>query len=165
MTPERNQVLVETEEIVVADASAEPKPAGGQRADRSIIVTANRVRHERRLAEGDAAESFSPHKGPATAGMVAAQVQAHIRHPSERLYREQYQRPDDHRVMRVAENPVSTFSIDVDTGAYSNMRRWLNQGHLPPGDAVRVEEFINYFDYAYPGPDDAGQPFLINTEI
>ena len=49
---------------------------------------------------------------------------------------------------RAAEQPVSTFSIDVDTGSYSNMRRFLNEGRLPPTDAVRVEELINYFTLA-----------------
>ena len=68
-------------------------------------------------------------------------------------------------MFRVAETPVSTFSIDVDTGAYSNMRRWLNQGRLPPEDAVRVEEFINYFDYDYPVPRSRKRPFLVETEI
>ena len=61
--------------------------------------------------------------------------------------------------------PVSTFSIDVDTGAYSNMRRWLNQGQLPPEDAVRVEEFINYFNYDYPLPENQQAPFQVSTEI
>ena len=88
-----------------------------------------------------------------------------FRHPREPLYRERYQRPDDHRVVRVTEQPVSTFSIDVDTGSYSVMRRWLNQGQLPPEDAVRVEELINYFDYAYPLPERSAEPFLVSTEI
>jgi Ca-activated chloride channel family protein len=88
-----------------------------------------------------------------------------IRHANEPLYRENYQHQDDQRVIRVASQPVSTFSIDVDTGAYSNMRRWLNQGQLPPEDAVRVEEFINYFNYDYPYPEDPRVPFQVSTEI
>jgi len=56
--------------------------------------------------------------------------------------------------------PLSTFSIDVDTAAYSNVRRFLNQGQLPPPDAVRIEEMINYFPYAYPQPTD-GRPFAV----
>lgn len=88
-----------------------------------------------------------------------------IRMPSERLYREQYVHPEDQQTVRVVDVPVSTFSIDVDTGAYSNMRRWINQGQLPPEDSVRVEEFINYFDYSYEAPGETGQPFSVNTEI
>jgi Ca-activated chloride channel family protein len=88
-----------------------------------------------------------------------------IRLPSERLYREQYVHPDDQQTLRVTDVPVSTFSIDVDTGAYSNMRRWVSQGQLPPEDSVRVEEFINYFDYGYETPGESGQPFSVNMEI
>ncbi len=68
-------------------------------------------------------------------------------------------------VIAASEQPVSTFSVDVDTGAYSNVRRFLAQGQMPPTDAVRIEEFINYFDYAYPTPDSRDQPFSVNTEL
>jgi len=96
---------------------------------------------------------------------TASMVQNNIRHAVEPLYRENYHHPDSQTVMRVTEFPVSTFSIDVDTGAYSNMRRWLNQGQLPPEDAVRVEEFINYFSYDYPLPENRQVPFKVSTEI
>ncbi len=99
-------------------------------------------------------------------GVVSpAMLQNNIRHATEPLYREKYLHPDSHNVLRVSSHPVSTFSIDVDTGAYSNMRRWLNQGQLPPEDAVRVEEFINYFNYDYPMPETRQAPFLVSTEI
>jgi Ca-activated chloride channel family protein len=62
-------------------------------------------------------------------------------------------------VKRVADEPVSTFSIDVDTAAYANVRRFLNDGQSPPRDAVRVEELINYFDYGYDKPASAQTPF------
>ena len=88
-----------------------------------------------------------------------------IRQANEPLYRENYQHLESQSVFRVASGPVSTFSIDVDTGAYSNMRRWLNQGQLPPEDAVRVEEFINYFNYDYPYPKNSKVPFQVSTEI
>lgn len=88
-----------------------------------------------------------------------------IRHASEPLYRERYQSIETQGIFRVASDPVSTFSIDVDTGAYSNMRRWLNQGQLPPENAVRVEEFINYFDYDYPHPENSETPFHASAEI
>ncbi|HTF82852.1 MAG TPA: VWA domain-containing protein [Cytophagales bacterium] len=61
------------------------------------------------------------------------------------------------------EAPLSTFSIDVDEASYTNCRRHLENGSLPPPDAVRVEEFINYFDYEYPQPSD-GSPFAVSTE-
>ena len=62
-------------------------------------------------------------------------------------------------VKRVAEEPVSTFSIDVDTAAYANVRRFLNEGAAPPRDAVRVEELVNYFDYGYAKPTAQEPPF------
>ena len=79
--------------------------------------------------------------------------------------RERYAAFDDSGVLRVAETPVSTFSIDVDTGAYSNLRRFLREGRLPPQDAVRVEELINYFDYGYAPPPDRQHPFSVHTEV
>ena len=63
-----------------------------------------------------------------------------------------------------ARNPLSTFSIDVDAASYSNIRRFINASQMPPKDAVRIEEMINYFDYEYPQPE--GQdPFSVNTEL
>ena len=78
---------------------------------------------------------------------------------------ENYADHEDNAVMRVAEQPLSTFSIDVDTGSYTNVRRMLNDGQLPPRDAVRAEEFINYFDYAYAPPSSRKTPFAVHTEV
>ena len=66
---------------------------------------------------------------------------------------------------RVAEAPVSTFAVDVDTTSYANARRMLRQGQLPPPDAVRTEELLNYFRYDYPLPTDRTQPFSITTDV
>nr|WP_237457563.1 VWA domain-containing protein [Pseudomaricurvus sp. HS19] len=66
-------------------------------------------------------------------------------------------------LQRVVDAPVSTFSIDVDTASYSASRRWINYGRLPKPDMVRVEEWLNYFDYTYPVPENAGVPF--NTQV
>lgn len=60
--------------------------------------------------------------------------------------------------------PFSTFSIDVDAASYANTRRFIQDGQLPPADAVRSEELINYFTYSYPQPEEA-HPFSINTEV
>jgi len=64
-----------------------------------------------------------------------------------------------------AEDPVSTFSIDVDTASYGVVRDALNGGALPPADAVRIEEMVNYFDYAYPGPEDRKVPFKASVRV
>ena len=65
---------------------------------------------------------------------------------------------------RTTDQRLSTFSVDVDTASYTNVRRFLNDGHLPPADAVRIEELINYFDYDYSGPE-GNQPFSIDVEL
>ena len=62
------------------------------------------------------------------------------------------------------QNPLSTFSIDVDNASYSEVRRYLHMGHLPPTDAVRIEEMINYFDYSYKQPTGK-HPFSVYTEV
>lgn len=76
---------------------------------------------------------------------------------------EQYGQISTNPVHAVAQQPVSTFSIDVDTGSYANSRRFLNNGRLPPVNAVRVEELINYFDYSYPLPQGRA-PFAVHTD-
>ena len=77
---------------------------------------------------------------------------------------EEYGVIDEAGFVSVRSAPLSTFSIDVDTAAYANVRRFLRDGSLPPADAVRIEELINYFDYDYPQPQ-AGVPFGIVTEM
>jgi hypothetical protein len=62
---------------------------------------------------------------------------------------EEYDRIYDNRFKDAAQNPLSTFSIDVDTASYSNVRRFIRNNRLPPKDAVRIEEMINYFNYDY----------------
>ncbi|MBX3238627.1 MAG: von Willebrand factor type A domain-containing protein [Chitinophagaceae bacterium] len=70
----------------------------------------------------------------------------------------------ENRFLGVTANPLSTFSIDVDAASYSNVRRFLNQGTMPPPGSVRIEEMINYFQYDYPQPEGS-HPFAIHTEI
>ena len=68
-------------------------------------------------------------------------------------------------VKLVSEEPVSTFSADVDTASYSVVRKFLNDGALPPGDAVRIEEMVNYFDYSYALPDNRTEPFRPTVQV
>ena len=77
--------------------------------------------------------------------------------------RERYENGEPNPVKIAAEEPVSTFSVDVDTASYAVARRFLNDGILPPREAIRVEEFVNYFDYAYPAPESAARPFQATT--
>ena len=77
---------------------------------------------------------------------------------------ERYAEITENPFLEVVRAPLSTFSIDVDTAAYANIRRYLNDGQLPPKDAVRIEEMINYFEYDYPQPV-GDVPFSVNAEV
>jgi len=79
--------------------------------------------------------------------------------------RERYDGEEVSPVKLVATEPVSTFSVDVDTGAYANVRRFLAMGARPPQDAVRTEELINYFRYDYPLPESRSAPFSVTTDV
>ena len=89
-----------------------------------------------------------------------------LRAPSQPTDRESYAQIEENPVKRAAEQPVSTFSIDVDTASYANARRFLSAGQLPPPDSVRIEEFVNYFPYRYasPGAESGSAPFAVHLE-
>ncbi|MBF7073340.1 VWA domain-containing protein [Glaciecola sp. MH2013] len=95
----------------------------------------------------------------------SSQFHAEVDWDSQAINNENYESPNIGSVKLTTQDPVSTFSVDVDTGSYTNTRRMLNQGMLPPTDAIRIEEFINYFDYDYGVPPDMNQPFSVNTDV
>jgi len=130
-----------------------PKPARTEK---------NALTKHKLESRGRAAETL---RHPAVPAATISMAPQEMRLPTEPTDRENYSHFDDNPVKRVSEVPVSTFSIDVDTGSYSNVRRFLNQGRLPAKDAVRVEEMINYFSYDYPMPKDKTRPFSVTTEI
>ena len=80
-------------------------------------------------------------------------------------FRDKYEDVESNPVKLTSEEPVSTFSIDVDTASYANVRRFLKGGTLPPKDAVRIEELINYFDYTYPQPEKGADPFSTSVNL
>jgi Ca-activated chloride channel family protein len=82
----------------------------------------------------------------------------------QNLHTARYDHLDENPFRRVSADPLSTFSIDVDTASYANVRRFLNTGAMPPPGAVRIEEFINYFRFDYPQPQ-SDAPFSITTEL
>jgi len=102
--------------------------------------------HKRTYNQTYVASSYAPEPG-------------YIQHNTEG-----YTAIDENGFKDVLHNPLSTFSIDVDRASYSNVRRFLNMGQLPPMDAVRIEEMINYFNYDYPEPEGR-HPFSVYTEI
>src|SRR6266496_2801381 len=87
-----------------------------------------------------------------------------IRQASGEFNTATYDRILENPFLDAKDNPLSTFSIDVDTASYSNVRRFINEGSLPPKDAVRVEEMINYFTYDYAHPSD-GKPFAVHLDV
>ena len=121
-----------------------PPPPASASADSVVITGAKRAQ-------------IAP--GVPVAGYVAAAK------PPAPENTERYPGGASNPIRRVAEAPVSTFSIDVDTAAYANVRRFLNDGQLPPKDAVRVEELVNYFDYNYALPQSRAEPFRSTVAV
>ena len=102
-------------------------------------------------------------KAEAVAGRVMEQELSAL--PDQKNNRDRFKHEAESPVKLVKEQPVSTFSIDVDTASYSFVRRQLNRGVLPAEDAVRVEEMINYFDYHYPVPASSKAPFATQVHV
>ena len=139
--------------------------AGYTSAEATVAVAAETIRHDFALhAAAVALEDFSGKVAEArhaTAPSVAQSV-AMPAHPGWNT--EAYDRITDNAFMAVAHQPLSTFAADVDRASYSNVRRFLTEGTRPPPDAVRIEEMINYFPYAYPEPH-GGHPLSVTTEV
>jgi len=109
-------------------------------------------------------QQYTYKKAESVGAVTFSRSSNNLRFASAPTNRDEFAPIEDNGIKSVAESPVSTFSIDVDTGAYAVVRRFLNQGQMPPTDAVRIEELINYFDYDYPAPADNAQPFSVTTE-
>lgn len=111
-----------------------------------------------------AAQAMSPPPAPppaVTLAMPQAGYQGAVMQETA-----QYRHYDDNPLQQVAEHPLTTFSLDMDTGSYANVRRFLNQGQLPPADAVRVEELINYFPAQGNSSRRLGDsPFAVDYEL
>ncbi|KJZ42901.1 VWA domain-containing protein [Pseudomonas fluorescens] len=138
------------------DSASVPPPAQG------ALPAEVLVRNEAVMADTSMAKrSVHPAPTASYAPMLAGEASPQGYRDEQR---EQYQALADNPIHSVAEAPVSTFSADVDTGAYANVRRLLNQGRLPPEGAVRLEEMVNYFPYDYALPTD-GSPFGVTTEL
>ena len=134
-----------------------------QAATAAVDVDGGRVAREQAQGLPDATYappplSPSPGANMRMAGAVVMQA------PTGGFNTETYSKTDENGFRRASDDPLSTFSIDVDTASYANVRRFLNTGALPPADAVRIEELVNYFrfDYAVPTGD---RPVAITTEI
>lgn len=120
-------------------------------------------------AAGEAAElstAASPAYGKFATGGLPMDGSAALPAGAERDFNtESYDHIDENGFVAVQNEPLSTFSIDVDTASYANVRRFLESGTLPPAGAVRIEELINYFDYDYAPPAEGDAPFAVHVEI
>lgn len=127
----------------VADQAAQPRPKAAERTDAAMAA---RV-----------APAPSPPAGFAPEPVPPA--------PAQEIGRERFAHPGDSGVLSAATVPVSTLSMDVDTASYTFVRRSLQEGVLPPPDAVRTEEMINYFRYDYPRPAGPEAPLALAAEV
>jgi Ca-activated chloride channel family protein len=150
-----NAVVVRAGHTVTQDFTLTPAPRAAE--ERLELSSALMMR------SADAAASI---------GMTKAASPSPYPWPADEPWRRQrepgnteaYARIEENRFLAAMTNPLSTFSIDVDAASYSNVRRFLSAGSLPPADAVRLEEMVNYFTYRYPEPDGS-DPFAITTEV
>lgn len=137
-------------------------------SDRKVIVgyaAADGADHsikEKGIAYNVPAAALKSVSTPASSPVRAAVVNQY--YPLELANTEEYKTINDNQFLTALDNPLSTFSIDVDTASYSNMRRFLLNNQMPPVDAVRIEEMVNYFNYDYPVPKN-NEPFSITTNM
>ncbi len=135
-------------ELVVTDADAAASPT---QTSKRRVEEQSKVENRASLVDG-------------SQGAVSALPVEPWRQQQEPGNTEAYARIEDNRFLTASGNPLSTFSIDVDAASYSNVRRFLSGGTLPPADAVRLEELVNYFSYTY--PDHTGShPFAVSTDV
>jgi len=153
--------------ILLTACASQSAPTSDQ-AQESVVITGNRVEAEQNAPLAPPPPLARVDDGRARAaigGVVSPYAQTAPQPMPGDVDRENYENVDTNPIRMVSADPVSTFSIDVDTASYSNVRRLLNSGRLPPQDAVRTEELINYFRYDYPLPETRQQPFSTNVTV
>lgn len=151
------QVAEEEIEIIEDDSIADLAP---ETMEAAVVAVSPQPEPRSRAASPAPAPSFSfaPSSGVA-ADMIAPLGRDIVSAVPAEIDTESYPQVADNPVKVTTETPVSTFSIDVDTASYGILRSSLTRGQLPPKDAVRVEEMINYFPYDYPAPQSDAAPF------
>ena len=172
-------VPVGTYQLTVRMIGYDPKTLSGVRVAANAIVTQDfKLQSSRVLLEALTVNGYVTANAPTSAAarwmmrgdalqrdgarLDSGDAWRYLRPPVDR---EQYDEIVENAFIAVAADPLSTFSIDVDRASYSNVRRFImQQGQLPPRDAVRIEELVNYFPYDYPDPD-SDVPIAIHTEV
>ena len=152
---------------MVASAKAVPAlvPSEPTQVDRKLTVRAGGSGQPAASAAKPGMSALGWGVGQGSGSGARLESRAKMRGPKEEEFNtEAYDAIEENRFRATKENPLSTFSIDVDTASYSNVRRFLQSDELPPSGAVRIEELINYFPYDYPEPKP-GNPFSVNVEV
>lgn len=145
-----------------AMAAAEPESSAVQLSGRA----ASNVVEEKMVMDAPAAVAASPEAVTLTPpDELFAPAPMPEAPKVEQENRDKFPEFKSNNVIAVAQQPVSTFSVDVDTSGYSSMRRTLNIGGIPDKDSMRIEELVNYFPYAYPGPEKAEDAFKANVTV
>lgn len=149
-------------EKTVAGKSAEPAPAAvpaGERAPAARTLSEAKAKAVARVFAAQGERQVS-----AAAPPPALSARAMMAAPPPAFNTESYDRVNEGRFLEALQHPISSFSIDVDTASYANVRRYLSGGSLPPQDAVRIEELVNYFSYDYPQPHGK-EPFSFTAGV
>lgn len=145
---------------LVGCGATSPSPQGDHAAKMTDGAYADKAPSPDRFAVGGAMEKrVVPGDRAPMAGMTGMAAT-----PPAAPTQEKYATFEDNTYQSAAANPVSTFSTDVNTASYSNLRRFFASGHLPPKDAVRIADLVNYFPYEYPNPKN-GDPVAFTTDI
>jgi Ca-activated chloride channel family protein len=165
VTPDRLQVAPPQ----LATTSPAPSPVAAPATTlQSVPAAPRRDEAKRHAAQPAARPTLAKEEAQRVAGSLpsgyVAGVEAELDRSGAAFHTEAYDLIRDNPFLAAAQNPLSTFSIDVDTASYANVRRFLVQGQLPPKDAVRIEELLNYFRYDYPEPSGE-TPFSVSTEV
>jgi Ca-activated chloride channel homolog len=152
----------ETQEVKVKDQQViDVKMDADVQELSEIVVTGYETQRKRALVGNAAGVRTNAKMAPVT--QDAVMYEADYETPPQ-FNTEEYATVHENIFLEATKNPLSTFSIDVDAASYSNIRRFINQGQIPPKDAVRIEEMVNYFDYDYTGPEGE-TPFAVHTEV
>ena len=155
------------DEVVVGSARVRPELS---KSEPSAAAERANTRTDIRKQDASAVVGAVPAPSPSVSSQTRMSVDrphvpSGIRRPREPWNTEAYERIDENPFRPVSVAPLSTFSVDVDRASYANVRRFLNQGTLPPKDAVRVEELVNYFPYGDATPAARDVPLRITTEL
>jgi Ca-activated chloride channel family protein len=138
-------------------AMVAPQQMAVEETEDTVTVTGSRV-------ERAQLQAVTPAQQPAAGALLNLATISPQPMPGD-IDRERYQDVERNDVVMTTESPVSTFSVDVDTASYAVVRDYLNDGNMPPRDAVRIEEMVNYFDYSYELPDDRDAPFEASVTV